>query len=48
MKPTSNQYARVGKIRKVSNFKLPNLNAMLNRLDNTSTGIRTQHRAKQI
>ncbi|WP_159427070.1 hypothetical protein [Formosa haliotis] len=36
MKPTSNQYARVGQIRKPSYFKAFNLNGMINRIDSSS------------
>ncbi|MFB9054969.1 hypothetical protein ACFFVB_17935 [Formosa undariae] len=48
MKPTSKQNARVGRIRKVSNFKLPNINAMINSLENASTGARSKHSTNHI
>ncbi|MDW5290419.1 hypothetical protein [Formosa sp. PL04] len=39
MKPTSNQNARVGKIRKPSHFKMFNINGMINRIDDSSRNI---------
>ncbi|CDF80418.1 hypothetical protein BN863_27060 [Formosa agariphila KMM 3901] len=36
MKPTSNQNARVGKIRKPSHSKFTNIESMLNRIDNST------------
>ncbi|WP_434036788.1 hypothetical protein [Formosa sp. 4Alg 33] len=48
MKPTSKQYARVGRIKKVANFKLPNINAMLNSLDNSTQRVTSKQRPNHI